>query len=148
MSIELNNRIAAIAEEWARLQVPYKHRGSSVNGCDCTGLLIGVLKSMGFLSDFVMPVYSFEWNIHRVVKNHLLEYIPQYCDQVCITDKIRGDIALFQIAKTISHAGIIVSNQVFVHSYYPASTCYGVLSCKRWKDRLVQVWRINDTRIR
>jgi len=147
--ILINNQIAATAEVWADLKVPYVHRGFSRNGCDCSGLLVGVLQELGFVRDFEMPIYPIDWLLHDSNPNHLTTILPQYSEEVK-GPIIRGDILLFRFAKVISHLAIFVGGNIMVHSQMgcPVSrdACLLGPRSKRvsgWSSRFVSSWRIS-----
>ncbi|GAH75445.1 unnamed protein product, partial [marine sediment metagenome] len=49
VSLERGREIAEEARKWADAKVPYRHRGVTNEGCDCSGLLIGVMQKLGCL---------------------------------------------------------------------------------------------------
>jgi len=145
----LQQQIVDRAREWADKAVPYLHRGHSEAGVDCSGLLVGIIQSLGYLKDFEMPLYPFDWNLHDCKHNFLLEYLPVYCVKVSILDMDPGDILLFRFGKQVSHAGILLNDKdgLFVHCYYPRGTGYATLQSMKWGSRLVEVWRIDEAKL-
>lgn len=163
--MSLQTDIAVEAQKWANLKVRYIHRGITLKGCDCSGLLVGILKNLGYLVNFVMPAYPFDWNMHDCKHNYLTEFIPLYCDLVWTRPeenkknkkKIKinwrnfkpGDVLLFKYGKVISHAGILIDESgLFAHCYFPVGTKYSTLIGAKWNSRLVEVWRVNEGKVK
>jgi len=144
---KIQQDIAAEAKVWADLKVPYRHRGISKAGCDCSGLLVGILKSLGYLQHFAMPAYSPDWNLNNPKHNYLLEYIRKYAYQVSKEDKKPGDVLLFTFGKFISHAGIFLGGNLFVHCYLDRHCWYGTLKNSKWGKRFVEVWRLDPSKL-
>jgi lipoprotein Spr len=87
---------------------PYKYGGNSKSGIDCSGFVSIIYKSVYNLSLSNSSRSIYEENIQPLKKNELKE----------------GDLVFFKIRKKrISHVGIYLSNDLFVH----ASTKLGVV---------------------
>jgi cell wall-associated NlpC family hydrolase len=144
--LSLNDDIARIAKEWADAKVRYRHRGTSKEGVDCTGLLIGVIKSLGGLQDFELPYYPEDWQQHSFCHNYIEELVPKYADKV--DSPIPGDILLFRMFKIICHVGIFVDDDLFVHAYLAKKhVWYAKLSGSTWERHLNSVWRPDRERL-
>lgn len=134
---------AELAKQW--VGVPYLHRGCTRKGCDCSGLIVGILKEMGFLEKFKMPVYPMDWNLHSTNPNYLQEYLGQYCYQVEQPEV--GDLVVFKFRNCLSHIGIIIDDKIFIHCYQGAGTKYGTLNPGQWSKRVAGYWRIEEDRL-
>ncbi len=147
MSQKLKTRLCNTAKTW--IGVPYEHRGTTRNGCDCSGLLIGVMRELGYLKDFVYPSYPRDWCLHSFVRKHnyITKYIRKYANQVAISGKQLGDILLFRYAKVICHTGIYVGKDLFIHSYLFRPVSYGTLKNSPYSNRLMEVWRIDEGKL-
>lgn len=145
----LQEQIAEKAKEWAKLRVSYKHRGHSRKGCDCSGLLIGIVQELGYLKNFVYPKYPPDWNLHsfKHKHNYITEYIGRYAHQIPKNDRQPGDILLFKYARIICHTGIYVGDGLFIHSYLLRPVCYVTLNNSLYGKRLIEVWRIDERKI-
>jgi len=139
--------IVVKAREWADLRVKYQHRGVTRGGCDCSGLPVGILKELGFLQDFVMPCYPPDWNLHNAKFNYLLDYVNKLADEIPINERQPGDLLLFRFGKQISHAGIYIGDDTFVHCYATNGVWYGVLKNSPWGKRLVSAWRLDENKL-
>jgi len=143
--MELQQQIVEVARKWADAKVSYKHRGKTMKGCDCSGLLIGIINELGYLKNFKVPVYPPDWNLHGFAfkHNYITDYISKYANKVEIEDKQPGDVLLFKYFHVICHSGIYIGNDLFIHSYILRHVWYGTLKNSPYSDRLVEVWRLD-----
>jgi len=146
---ELRSRIVELAKEWVSAGVPYRHRGISRIGCDCTGFLIGILREMGYLLDYALPYYPFDWCIHRGIARIETE-AQRYCEKLPAKERCQaGDLLLFHFGRCNSHAGILIKNGVFAHSYNKAGKCvFSVLRNSMWEKRWMESYRLINERLR
>jgi len=145
--MDIHEQIAQKAEEWAKLKVPYRHRGFSTRGCDCTGLLVGILKSLGFLQTFEMPYYPPDWNLNKVTVNHLMIQLPLYAKRIPVEQMKRGNVLVFKFGRQVSHTGIFIGDNLFVHSYLTRYTWYGRIQGSQWGRRLWAVYRMRPEKL-
>ncbi len=147
--LSIQEKVSERAKEWADEKVRYRHRGLTRGGCDCSGLLIGIIRELGYLKKLIYPVYPVDWNLHGFVKKHnyITEYIGRYANKIEKEMRQPGDILLFKYAKVICHTGIYIGNDLFVHSVIRSHVRYGTLKKSPYSNRLVEVWRIDETRI-
>lgn len=115
MCPELKMLLCDIVKQWKALKVPYEHRGASRNGCDCTGLIIGALREMGFLENYKIRNYPPDWNLHGGAGNYIMEEINKVADRV--KRPAPGLVVLFYFGKCVSHAGLIIEHDLFVHCH-------------------------------
>lgn len=142
--MSLAEDIVREVRRWADAKVPYRHMGTSTSGCDCTGLLVGIARQFGFLQKFKLPYYPPDWNLHSNNPNFLTSYLPKYADEIPKLDVQPGDIILFRFGHRISHAGIFIGNDLFVHTYATRHTWYGRLKDSMWSKRWVATYRLNE----
>ena len=118
--MKTREQIVEEAKSW--VGTPYLHQGfvkGLQGGVDCCMILIGVYR------DFAEAVpmdtdprpYPMQWHLHRDEERYL-GWFKKYATEVA-TPQI-GDIALFRFGRTVSHAGIVVADDVMVHAYRPA----------------------------
>jgi len=140
-------RIVAEAKNW--LGVKYQHRGISKRGCDCTGLIIGVLQSLSYMPGYKLREYPKDWNLHAGAGDYIREEISKVADKVNDSSKQAGDILLFRFGKCIAHCGIFIGKAVFVHCYLGSGkVCKSVLAPQgQWNSRLAETYRINESRL-
>jgi len=101
-------------ESW--LDTPWRHRCMvKGRGCDCIGLVAGVLICVGFLrpDEIDLPPYPPDWHLH---KEHL-ELINWFKSRPDVMEVKRplqnGDIPLFQYGKSPSHAGFFYEKSIY-----------------------------------
>lgn len=144
----MRDKIVQLAKEYAESNVPYVHRGHSRKGCDCTGILLAIIQEIGFMRDYILPYYPEDWNLHKSREN-ILNEIKKVADRIELAKASVGDILLFQFGRCISHTGILVKPNLFVHCYKQAGKCrYGVLRNSMWQKRLIMAYRVNEEKIK
>jgi len=145
---DLQTRFAEEAVRWADKKVPFVHQGETETGCDCTGLIIGILTKFGKLRNYKRIKYKYDWNLHAgacdIITEELLK-IGEFTKE----EKISGDILVFKFGKCNSHAGIFIKGNQFVHSVGSGITrCgFGILKNSPWAKRLTGVIRLNEEKI-
>ena len=84
----------------------YKYGGTSKNGIDCSGL--------------VKKIYQ---DVYKIELSGSSSDIFRNCKSIKLNDLKEGDLVFFKTKKRISHVGIYLTNNKFVHS----SSSYGVI---------------------
>lgn len=84
------------------LGVPYKYAGHSKNGTDCSGLVMEVYKN----------VYG------KKIVHYSADIYDKYCRKINRSQLKEGDLVFFSFVKSrkISHVGIYLLNNKFIHS--------------------------------
>lgn len=142
VSVDQGVAIANEAKKWADARVPYRHRGVTMEGCDCSGLVIGVMKKLGFLLNYKLRYYPIDWNLHNASGEYLVQELRRYAIEVKKSEIRLGDVLVFKFGRCESHAAILVDKNVFVHCYLSAKHCwYGVLKGSSWMKRWTKVFR-------
>ena len=122
---KLNNRklVEYVNQWWG---VPYRIGGSSMEGIDCSGFVKGI------------ALDAFGVNLPRTSREQ-----ADVCKEIDKNDLKEGDLVFFSQGRSISHVGLYISNNKFVH----ASTSMGVvisdLDEPYWKKRFVKAGRMN-----
>ena len=146
MSQELMTRLCNTVKTWQNLKVRYEHRGTTRNGCDCTGLIIGALREMGYLKDYKLRSYPPDWNLHAKADNYIVEEINKYADRVTNPDV--GDIVLFYFGRCVAHVGVIIENGLFVHCHRASKKCKASsLWQSPWTKRIFCFYRLNEGKL-
>ena len=141
--MDLNQKIAEKAMEWVKAKVPYRHRGMSRRGADCTGLLIGVMQELGYLKNYKLPFYSIDWCLHKGRENIVIE-VEKFAVEVPKRETKVGDVVLFKFGRCNAHAGILVEPSVVAHSYLEARKCMcSVMKNSMWEKRWVKTYRFD-----
>ena len=146
MSQELRIQLCDIVTEWKNLKVQYEHRGTSRNGCDCTGLVIGALREMGYLRNYKLRKYPPDWNLHAKADDYITEEVKKFADEV--KEPNVGDLILFHIGKCVAHVGVIIENGLFIHCFKKSKKCVASsLWNSRWTKRISSFYRLNKDKL-
>lgn len=85
---------------------PFKHRGRTVRGLDCAGLIVKAYADLGVeIGD--LPNYG-----RTPFRDGLMQHVRSQADEVPVSDMQDGDIAVMVFAKDPHHLAII-ANDVF-----------------------------------
>jgi len=99
-----NRKLIDFVDQW--WGVPYRIGGTTKSGIDCSGFIRGL----------VSETYGF--SLPRSSREQ-----AQYCKRVEKTQVKEGDLVFFSSGRHISHVGLYLANNKFVH----ASTSMGVI---------------------
>jgi len=139
---EFRDKIVEIAHVWAELKVPYSHRGANRKGCDCSGLLVGILQEMGFLHGYTLPVYERRWDRGKD-KTILTRNFSLYYTEINM-DKIEpGDVIIFAFAGVDMHSGIFIGRNLFIHCYQDSQVKIDTVMNSSWTARISRVVRFD-----
>ena len=142
------NKIINEANKFAKIGVKYKHRGTTINGCDCTGLLICVAKNIGYMNKFKLRNYSLDWNLHSGAGDYIIQGLNKIGEEIPKSTTQPGDILVFKFGRCDAHIGILVNDDLFVHSYFEAKKCkYGRLKNSDWFKRWTRTFRLDENKM-
>ena len=147
---ELQEKFIEEARKWADAKVKYRHRGTTKRGCDCTGLVIGIMRSLGYIKKYELRMYPRDWNLHSGAGNYIIEEITKISDEIPNNDIDNGDLVVFRFGKCIAHIGVMVdmSSRLFVHSLFSAKCCkYSILKNSMWSKRWIKSYRLNNEKM-
>ena len=145
--MNISEKIADLAIEWANLEVPYRHRGMTRRGCDCTGLILGIAKELKLLNNYVLPQYRFDWNLHAGATDIITAQLEKVSDVVPNSSLQKGDILVFNFGKCAAHVGIYIKDNLFVHSRARQICKYGCTVNSEWSSRWVKTYRFNERKM-
>lgn len=141
---KIRKEIIREADEW--IGTPWQHQACVKGaGVDCAMLVAGVARNVGLLSEEEMktiPNYPKDWHFHQDFA--LLPYIMEQlnCKEKDIRYKRPGDILVFKIGRVPSHLGILLEDNIFIHSYSGGN---GVVVknglSAQWVDRLKHIYK-------
>jgi hypothetical protein len=121
-----NQRLIEYIHQW--WAVPYRFGGSTMSGIDCSNFVKGLTN---YAYGLVLPRTSREQ--------------AAYCKEISREELKEGDLVFFNTGRGISHVGLYMANNKFVH----ASTSLGVvissLDETYWKKRYVKSGRLEIT---
>jgi lipoprotein Spr len=118
-----NKKLIEYVHQW--WAVPYRIGGNSKEGIDCSAFVQGLTNE------------AFGVSIPRTSREQ-----ADYCKEIPKQDLKEGDLVFFASGRSISHVGMYISNNKFVH----ASTSMGVvisdLDEAYWSQRFVKAGRL------
>lgn len=154
MSQELRIQLCNVVRLWKDLKVRYEHRGTSRNGCDCTGLIIGALKELGYLRDYKLRNYPPDWNLHAKADDYITKEISKVADEIAKAEDVTktnvdiGDLVLFYFGRCVAHVGVIIENGLFVHCHRSSKKCIvSSLWNSQWTKRISSFYRLNEAKL-
>lgn len=146
MSQELKIQLCNIAKSWKDLKVKYEHRGTTRNGCDCTGLIIGAIKEMGYMKNYKLRSYPSDWNLHAKAGDYITEEVIKIADRV-MTPTV-GDLVLFYFGRCIAHIGIVIEDGLFIHCHVKSKKCtVSSLWNSQWTKRIASFYSLNKDKL-
>lgn len=118
-----NKKLIEYVHQW--WAVPYRIGGNSKEGIDCSAFVQGLTNE------------AFGLSLPRTSREQ-----ADYCKQISKQELKEGDLVFFASGRSISHVGMYISNNKFVH----ASTSMGVvisdLDEAYWSRRFVKAGRL------
>lgn len=108
-------RAAIVAEAMTWVGTPYRWCADIKGvGVDCLMILVRVYQSVGLVpADYDPRPYNPRWHLHRGEELYL-EGVARFAHQVERAQL--GDIEFYRFGLAASHAGIVVSEDLMVHS--------------------------------
>jgi len=142
----LNEQIVQEAKDW--LGVPYQHRSWTKNGCDCTGLILGVIKGVGFIQKYEVRRYPKDWNLHAMADDFLVQELSKFATLVPKSETLPGDILVFKFGHCESHMGIKMEHDLFLHIMDKSITKLAKLRNSPFNKRWGCSFRFDETKLR
>lgn len=107
------DRVVAAAMGW--VGTPYHPHGRIKGvGVDCVHLLCAVYEEAGVAPHCDPGDYPRDWHQHRNEERYLSGLVCNGAREV--DDPQRGDIVMWRFARTFSHAGIYIGDDMVVHA--------------------------------
>lgn len=146
MSQELRTQFCNVVKLWRDLKVQYEHRGTTRNGCDCTGLIVGALRELGYLKNYKLRNYPPDWNLHAKANNYLTEEISKVADKIKKPDV--GDLVLLYFGRCVAHIGVVIENGLFIHCHRKSKKVkVSSLWNSPWTERISDFYRLNKDKL-
>jgi len=104
--------IIAQATRW--VDTPWHHGADVIGeGVDCAMLLVRVYTDCGLVGPFDPRPYPPDWMLHRS-EERFVDIVSRFATLTYHAEP--GDIALFKFGRCVSHAGILVGDDMMIHA--------------------------------
>ncbi len=134
----LDESIATIVRKY--IGIPYRHGGRDLKGLDCLGLAYCFYQDLGTeIPDGDGSPYSPQW-VYEDPERYL-RGIQKVGREVSITAIQPLDFVYFKIGRYISHCGVMVDSQYFIHVLQGTRVHLTLLNWA-WRRRLVGIRRV------
>ena len=141
----LKNDIVTQARTW--LGTPFHHQARlKCVGCDCLGLIIGVVDELGLKDKHGQPLAAYDEITYSKEPDgaYLTQKIAALLEEVPIENAQAGDLALFNMGENPQHLAILTDYENtlgMIHCYAQARRVVEHRLDDDWKKRLVKVFR-------
>ena len=142
----LNEQIVEEAKNWAG--IPYQHRSWTKNGCDCTGLLIGIMKAIGIGPNYEIRKYPIDWCLHGMADNHVVKELMKLATPISKSATKAGDVLIFKWGRCESHVGIKIKDDLFLHTRMNDISRFSKISSPMFFKRWVASFRFDEERLK
>lgn len=126
------------------LGIPYLHRGRTLEGIDCWGLILMIYKDLGHDIMDVAGDYDENWcvNNENLFSKHYAENYYKSWDKVDNPKFL--DLVLLKSSKgIINHGGVVLNYGKFIHTC-KAGTVITRLTHPQWKNKVAGFYRLKD----
>lgn len=148
--------IVAEARKW--LGTNFHHQGrikkcsTNKGGCDCIGLVIGIIRDLELPSTFkrkngeTIPLYDFDYTNYSAQPSgaKMLELIGQHFTPIDISDAVPGDLMVFRFGSNPQHVGVVGDyvhgGLSIIHTYASANKVVEHHLSKNWLGRAVAAY--------
>lgn len=142
----LNEQIVKEAKTW--IGVNFQHHGASKFGCDCSGLIIGVLNAIGYLRNYKRIKYPKDWNFHGMAKGYFKDELLKFSNIVPLHKAKIGDVLLFQWGNCPSHTAWLMEDDMFLNAQAKVKVHLTPLSSNKHRKRLRYVFRLDEEKLK
>jgi lipoprotein Spr len=112
-----------ITQWWA---VPYRIGGTGMNGIDCSGFVKGIIQN------------TYQIELPRTSREQ-----ADFSTSISKDELTEGDLVFFNTGGGISHVGMYLNNNKFVHASTSSGVIISDLNETYWKKRFVKAGRIS-----
>ena len=139
------SHIVIQARTW--LGTPFHHQARlKGKGCDCLGLIIGVVDELGLKDAHGRLLSSYDEITYPKEPDgqYLTEKLTGLLTEVPIADARTGDLALFKVRENPQHLAILSDYEGglgMIHSFAPSRRVIEHRLDDDWKSRLLKVYR-------
>jgi len=126
---------------------PYAHQGRLKGiGCDCVGLVLGVLQNVGVFSpetlDALPKNYSPNWHLYSN-EQVLLSYVEQLGGiEKHPLDMVPGDVLCLHYGQSTSHSAILLPKNKLIHALVELDKVVIQPITKDYRQRITKVYEV------
>lgn len=121
IELDQRRRVVDVAKSW--LRTPFHHEACVKGvGVDCAMLLKAVYLEAGQIPEVAPEHYPHDWHLHRSEEKYL-PWIERFANRIEGPPQA-GDVAIFHIGRTWSHAGIVLEWPLIIHAWFSTSVEY------------------------
>ena len=118
-----NQKLIEYIHQW--WGVPYKYGGGSMNGIDCSNFVKGITQ------------FTYGVSLPRTSRDQ-----AAFCKTIEKSELREGDLVFFNTSVGISHVGLYLANNKFVHASSSLGVFISSLNETYWKKRFVKAGRL------
>lgn len=139
------NNIVTQARTW--LGTPFHHQARlKGKGCDCLGLIIGVVDELGLVDSRGQPLAGYDEVSYSKEPDgaYLTQKLTALLDEAPLAEASAGDLALFTVRDNPQHLAFLTDYEGglgMIHCYAQARRVVEHRLDEDWKQRLVKVFR-------
>jgi cell wall-associated NlpC family hydrolase len=116
--------------------VPFLHQGRTREGVDCVGLLVAVLREVGY-----QPIDSLNYTF-RAKSDVLMQHLATECDQQPVGAQQPGDVLVFSMrGEAPYHVGLLTERGTIIHALGIAGKVVEHQYDASWQQRTRRVYR-------
>lgn len=135
------------AANWVR--IPFLHRGITRGGVDCTGLIIAILRELGYMANYELRQYPRDWNLHGGAGNYIEDELVKIANEIPKHETKPGDLILIRFGRCLSHCAIVMPDDLILHAFLTGRMVkYDLLRGPKWTKRWAKTYRLNEEKLR
>lgn len=113
-------------------------------GCDCVGLVVGVLMKLGAIpKDIALPAYTLGSGSHMEY-SLVCGWIENSGLFTAEAPAQPGDIVGLKLGRVVHHVGIVTSEATFIHAVEKHGVIESRLDAPPWENRVKSIWRLKQ----
>lgn len=138
--VSFSDRLIDEARSW--IGTPYRHGHATKGaGCDCLGLVRGVMAIVRDEPIMPVPAHSPSWTLDQAGEM-LVDGLSRYL--IKVEDPHCGDVLVFRMISghAAKHCGILATPDTFLHVYEGTKVVVESTLVPWWRRRIVAAYRI------
>lgn len=124
------------------IDTKFEHGGFTKLGCDCSGLIVGILKNCNILPS--VPEYHVTRHHNHLTKESVMDILEKYMIIIPMENLQPGDFIAFSFYKQPTHLAIVANSEPLeiIHAYKPASKVVITTLDKYWIKKIAYLLRL------